>query len=102
MTCGSHIKRVPSPTPVHPCRVFGAAGAECVYDPELHTGPTEAESPAERAARQEVARQVCAACPLLPQCLAYARTCAPTFGVWAGRTAQELTAPAPGELAEVA
>lgn len=91
-----------SPQFVHPSRGALAEGAECVYDPELHTGPAGAESPIERAARQEVAREVCSACPVLPRCLAYALAAAPTTGVWAARTAQELTAAAPGVLAEVA
>lgn len=105
MTHGSIPKPTPfpfSPRSVHPSRGALAEGAECVYDPELHTGPAGAESPMEQAARQEVAREVCATCPVLPRCLAYALAAAPTTGVWAGRTARELTASAPGALAEVA
>ena len=105
MTHGSIPKPTPfpfSPRSVHPSRGALAEGAECVYDPELHTGPAGAESPMERAARQEVAREVCATCPVLPRCLAYALAAAPTAGVWAARTAQELTASAPAALAEVA
>lgn len=103
MTHGSIPKPIPfpfSPQFVHPSRGTLDPRAECVYDPELHTGPAGAESPMERAARQEVAREVCATCPLLPRCLAYALAAAPTAGVWAARTAQELTAA--DVLAEVA
>ncbi|HEU5161150.1 MAG TPA: WhiB family transcriptional regulator [Streptosporangiaceae bacterium] len=49
----------------------------------------------QEAARVAVAKQVCASCPVLDVCLAYALRTRPTFGVWAGRTAGELA-----ELAE--
>jgi hypothetical protein len=67
-------------------------GAECVYDPELHDGPVDAvELPADRAAREAVAREVCASCPVLAECAAYVRMIRPESGVWAGRTAAEIT-----------
>lgn len=63
---------------------------ECTYDPELHTGPRlTIESTAERAAREAVAREVCAACPALVSCGLYAMKVRPTSGVWAGLTAAE-------------
>jgi len=69
-------------------------GAECVYDPDLHDGPADvsAELPMVRAAREDVAREVCASCPVFAECEAYARLARPMSGVWAGRTAAEITA----------
>ncbi|GII91159.1 WhiB family transcriptional regulator [Sinosporangium siamense] len=64
---------------------------ECAYDPELHTGPRMAiEHADDRAARESVARQVCATCPLRPTCAAYAMRVRPTSGVWAGMSAADL------------
>ncbi|MFD0532453.1 WhiB family transcriptional regulator [Actinomadura luteofluorescens] len=65
-------------------------GAQCRFDPELHTGPDGEESPDERAARELVAAQVCESCPLRAQCLELAMQIRPEFGVWAGFTAAEL------------
>ncbi|WP_326626663.1 WhiB family transcriptional regulator [Nonomuraea fuscirosea] len=64
---------------------------ECTYDPELHTGPDLAvETSAERAAREAVAREVCATCPARALCDRYALDARPSFGIWAGRTAAEI------------
>ena len=67
----------------------------CVCDPELFTGPAgiepEDEPPDERAARIEVARQICAVCPVRRPCLAYALRTRPAAGVWAGFTPEEIT-----------
>lgn len=66
---------------------------ECTYDPELHTGPRATiETTPERAARERVAREVCATCPALVQCGLYAPTVRPASGIWAGRTPAELAA----------
>ncbi|GAA3180667.1 WhiB family transcriptional regulator [Nonomuraea roseoviolacea] len=64
----------------------------CRFDPELHTGPDAfADEPAdERAAREQVAREVCAQCPVSVSCLFYALDVRPEAGVWAGLTADEL------------
>ena len=68
----------------------------CVLDPELFTGPAgiepEDEPELDRAARIEVARQVCAECPVRGPCLAYALRTRPAAGVWAGFTPEEITA----------
>lgn len=65
--------------------------AECVYDPELHVGPYNTiESAEQRAARESVARDVCATCPALLSCGLYALKVRPTSGIWAGRTPTEL------------
>ncbi|MFI7696078.1 WhiB family transcriptional regulator [Nonomuraea sp. NPDC049655] len=64
---------------------------ECTYDPELHTGPRPlTETSAERAAREAVAREVCASCPALELCFLYALRVRPTAGIWAGHTAAEI------------
>lgn len=64
---------------------------ECTYDPDLHTGPGR-ETDAERAARESVAREVCATCPALEFCHQYAAKVRPTSGIWAGHPAAEITA----------
>jgi Transcription factor WhiB len=67
----------------------------CVCDPELFTGPAgiepEDEPPEDQAARIEVARQVCAVCPVRRPCLVYALRARPAAGVWAGFTPEEIT-----------
>ncbi|WP_433467000.1 WhiB family transcriptional regulator [Spirillospora sp. CA-128828] len=65
-------------------------GAQCRFDPELHTGPDGDESPDERAAREAVAAEVCESCPLRAQCFELAMQIRPEHGVWAGFTAPEL------------
>lgn len=69
-------------------------GAECLYDPALHEGPDDPaeESPTERAVREQVAAEVCAACPVREACLKYALRARPERGVWAGLTAAEVAA----------
>jgi WhiB family redox-sensing transcriptional regulator len=69
-----------------------AEEAACAFDSELHTGPDLfAEEPAEeRAAREQVAREVCADCPVWASCLFYALDARPEAGVWAGLTAEEI------------
>ncbi|MDN3357802.1 WhiB family transcriptional regulator [Actinomadura sp. DC4] len=69
------------------------SGAECVFDPELHDGPdpwTTIEPAEARAAREDVAKEVCASCPVRAMCDEYAARVRPERGVWAGRTAQEI------------
>ena len=71
------------------------SGAECVFDPELHDGPdprTTIEPADARAAREDVAIEVCASCPVRAMCQEYAARVRPARGVWAGRTAQENAA----------
>lgn len=69
-------------------------GAECLYDPYLHEGPDDParESPAEQAAREQVAADVCANCPVHEPCFEYALRTRPARGVWAGLTAPEISA----------
>jgi Transcription factor WhiB len=68
------------------------SGAQCRFDPDLHTGPDVEESPDERAARELVAAEVCQSCPLRGACFEVAMRTRPEFGVWAGFTAAELAA----------
>lgn len=80
-------------------------GAECRFDPELHDGPdprTTIEHPDARAAREDVARDVCGGCPVRDTCLAYALRTRPKHGVWAGHTADEIARIAHTYLEEVA
>ncbi|MEO3807882.1 WhiB family transcriptional regulator [Sphaerisporangium sp. B11E5] len=86
-------------TPAHPSALatLGAPGAlaenaECVYDPDLHVGPAGDESADEKAARESVARDVCASCPARLVCGIYALKVRPASGVWAGMTADEINA----------
>ena len=65
-------------------------GAQCQFDPELHTGPDADETPDERAARELVAIEVCESCPLRNACFELAMRVRPEFGVWAGFTAAEV------------
>ncbi|GGT58192.1 WhiB family transcriptional regulator [Actinomadura citrea] len=67
-------------------------GAQCRFDPDLHTGPDGDESPDERAARELVAAEVCQTCPLRGACLELATRVRPEYGVWAGLTPAELAA----------
>ncbi|MEV4383406.1 WhiB family transcriptional regulator [Streptosporangium sp. NPDC049644] len=69
-----------------------AEGALCGLDPELHTGPdTFTSEPAdEQAAREQVAREVCAECPVRQLCRDRALLLRPDRGVWAGLTASEI------------
>ncbi|MGV9386090.1 WhiB family transcriptional regulator [Nonomuraea sp. NPDC003707] len=71
-----------------------AEEAACGFDPELHSGPDSfaEESAEERAAREQVAREVCAECPVWASCLFYALDVRPQTGVWAGLTAEEIAA----------
>ena len=68
----------------------------CVCDSELFTGPAdiepENEPPEDRAARINVAREVCASCPVRLACLAYTLRTRPAAGVWAGFTPDEIAA----------
>ena len=78
-------------------------GADCLFDAELHDGPDpddRVEHPDARAAREDVAKDVCATCPVQLACLEYAIRTRPNTGVWAGLTAEEITdlATARGQL----
>ncbi|WUI00945.1 WhiB family transcriptional regulator [Spirillospora sp. NBC_00431] len=67
---------------------------DCRHDPDLHLGPDafEDETPTDRQARQDVAREVCEDCPVWALCLDYALRIRPAWGVWAGLLPYELAA----------
>ncbi|MFB9830944.1 WhiB family transcriptional regulator [Actinoallomurus acaciae] len=65
-------------------------GAQCLFDAELHDGPDPVEHPDARAAREDVAKDICATCPVQVACLEYAIRTRPVGGVWAGLTAEEI------------
>lgn len=68
-------------------------GAQCLFDTELHDGPDPAdriEHPDARIAREDVAKDICATCPVQFACLEYAIRTKPASGVWAGLTAEEV------------
>lgn len=70
---------------------LGFTAAQCLYDPELHTGPQSAsEAPEQKAARLLVAAEVCLACPLLGRCLDRAVAGSPEPGVWGTFEAETL------------
>jgi hypothetical protein len=72
----------------------GLAEPGCVCDPECHDGPDgpACETPPERAAREQVAREVCAECPHRRACLAFTARTGPRRGIWAGLTADQVAA----------
>lgn len=104
-----HLRPLTSPCEVHVSRSLSSlspfaalagvdlrgkpvTGAQCRFDPDLHTGPDADESPEERAARELVAAEVCESCPLRAACFDLATRIRPEVGVWAGFTAAELAA----------
>ncbi|MGI5225721.1 WhiB family transcriptional regulator [Actinoallomurus sp. CA-142502] len=84
----------PSRLPLFELRDELLDGAECRFDPELHDGPdplATIERPDARAAREDVAREICQGCPVRDMCLAYAARVRPDHGMWAGHIAEEIT-----------
>ncbi len=57
-------------------------GADAFFHPE-------GEGRSDRAAREDAAKAVCAACPVLAQCLEHALRVAEPYGVWGGLTERE-------------
>lgn len=88
-----HPSRLPS-FPAMPDELQRLAEqAACRFDPELHTGPAStAERPERRAAREQVAVEVCADCPVWDLCLFYALRVRPLAGVWVGLPSADLCA----------
>lgn len=84
---------------VHPSKLapsvrqqYGLTAAECVIDPELHTGPAGYfERPEEKAARIDVAAEVCWSCPVIARCLDLAINADPEPGIWASLDVEPLT-----------
>jgi WhiB family transcriptional regulator, redox-sensing transcriptional regulator len=55
------------------------------YHPENERGPS-------RARRERQAKQVCARCRVLPQCLAWALAAREPYGIWGGMSTEEREA----------
>ncbi|MCP2340469.1 WhiB family transcriptional regulator [Actinomadura rupiterrae] len=69
----------------------GLVGAECAYDSELHTGPRLViETTEEKAAREDVAKDVCLSCPVRSKCLVRAVGIGARSGVWAAVAAEDI------------
>jgi len=58
------------------------------YDPELFFHPTD-ERGAARATREQVAKSVCARCPVRVPCRQHALDAGEAYGVWGGLTEHE-------------
>lgn len=67
--------------------------ALCLSYPALmFFGLDDLESPAERRAREDQAKVVCAACPVRRECLDYALSMREPYGIWGGLTEIERKA----------
>lgn len=67
--------------------------AACLSHPSvLFFGLDDAETPAERRAREEKAKQVCATCEVRRECLDYALAAREVYGIWGGLTEIERRA----------
>ncbi|OUC93109.1 WhiB family transcriptional regulator [Streptosporangium minutum] len=72
-----------------------AAGPVCeLTDAHLFTGPDafEVEGDEAKRRRERKAKKICARCPALAECLAYAMAICPSEGVWAGLSARKIRA----------
>jgi WhiB family redox-sensing transcriptional regulator len=58
----------------------------------LFFGVDDAETPVERRAREERAKQICFECPVQAECLEYALTTREQYGIWGGLTEIERKA----------
>ena len=66
--------------------------ARCLdADPSLFDGP-EDEKPDVRAAREDVAREICASCPVRQNCLDFANRMRARSGIWGGLDYRERLA----------
>jgi WhiB family transcriptional regulator, redox-sensing transcriptional regulator len=66
--------------------------ASCLgEDPAIFDGP-DGEHPGAREAREAVAREICATCPVTANCLAFAQQTRARTGVWAGMNHRERLA----------
>lgn len=64
--------------------------AACLSHPSiLFFGLDDNETPVERRAREERAKEICAACPVQRECLEYALATKEPYGIWGGLTEVE-------------
>ncbi|MEA2476128.1 MAG: WhiB family transcriptional regulator, redox-sensing transcriptional regulator [Actinomycetota bacterium] len=67
--------------------------AACLeYPAVLFFGLDDSESPAERRAREDEAKSVCARCDVRRECLEYALATKEPYGIWGGLTEIERKA----------
>jgi WhiB family redox-sensing transcriptional regulator len=58
----------------------------------LFFGLDDSETPAERRAREDKAKQICAVCEVRRECLDYALAAREVYGIWGGLTEIERRA----------
>jgi WhiB family redox-sensing transcriptional regulator len=64
--------------------------AACLSHPSiLFFGLDDNETPVERRAREERAKEICATCPVQRECLEYALATKEPYGIWGGLTEVE-------------
>jgi WhiB family redox-sensing transcriptional regulator len=67
--------------------------AACLaYPSVLFFGLDDSETPAERRAREEEAKSICARCDVRQECLEYALATKEPYGIWGGLTEIERKA----------
>jgi WhiB family redox-sensing transcriptional regulator len=67
--------------------------AACLpYPSVLFFGLDDNEAPADRRAREEQAKAICATCVVKQECLEYALTMREPYGIWGGLTEVERKA----------
>lgn len=71
-------------------------------DPDTFFVSDDVENRAERREREAAAKAVCARCPVVEECLAYALAAGERYGIWGGLNADErraLKRRSPGDAA---
>ncbi|MBA3719739.1 MAG: WhiB family transcriptional regulator [Nocardioidaceae bacterium] len=92
----ANISRLPMPLmDVYEWQYDGACRSA---DPTLFFSP-EAERGPRRYARESAAKQLCARCPVIEQCLRHALKVKEPYGVWGGLTTSERAAVSEGAIA---
>lgn len=79
------------PRPIEQNYAWQTRGACRTVDPESFFSP-DSERGAKRAGREAAAKELCAHCPVVQQCLGYAMQVNEPHGVWGGLTANERQA----------
>ncbi|MDQ3645502.1 MAG: WhiB family transcriptional regulator [Actinomycetota bacterium] len=73
--------------------------AACLeYPAVVFFGLDDNESPAERRAREDKAKEICSVCIVREECLEYALATRETYGIWGGLTEIERKARLRGRL----
>lgn len=67
--------------------------AACLHHPAvIFFGLDDSESPADRHAREELAKSICETCAVREECLEYALETREPYGIWGGLTEVERKA----------